>query len=75
MLQVISDRANIKITSLDQLKENISQSKLLKDQVAALEKQKAYLEKQQKDRAAESEKAKEEIKRMAIDYDAKLKKM
>lgn len=36
LLQVISDRANIKITSLEQLKDSISQGKQLKDQVAAI---------------------------------------
>lgn len=36
LLQLVSERANFKITSLDQLKETISQNKLLKDQISAL---------------------------------------
>jgi hypothetical protein len=58
LLQVISDRANIKITSLDQLKESLSQSKLLKEKVVVLEKQQAFLQKQLKEKTTENDRLK-----------------
>lgn len=43
LLEVLSERANIKLASLDQLKDIIAQNKTLKDQNAALEKLKSGL--------------------------------
>jgi hypothetical protein len=53
LLQIISERANIKISSLEQLKESLTQSKAIRDQLVALEKQKTILEKQLKESTAE----------------------
>lgn len=52
LLQVLSERANLKITTLDQLKDIVVQNKQLKDQHNVSEKEKNTLKNLLKDKTA-----------------------
>lgn len=52
LLQVLSERANLKINTLDQLKDILAQNKQFKDQLAATEKEKNTLKNLLRDKAA-----------------------